>query len=646
MKRSLIFILFFIFSFSSFSSNNTNLSEKIFSITHDCGVAEVLIKKGQLLKAFNLYLKISVPLKNIAEKGNQNQQIFAYRTYFRLISLTDTIRNKFKDAGTKMILSKHVFPIYENTVELAFQLYSKTKSKQYLDDAFILTEKNKNLLIVEAIRDSKAKNLAGIPDRYLNAQQNIASEMVILRSNLDAEQHNNNRDEKNITKLEKKILGLQQINDSINFYIQRIFPKYYNLYYKDKFATVKQVKEKLISEDKSLLEYFYGDSCLYCFVISSKKDTFVKIDQTDSLTKLIPAFLSIIRKNSYSDFVTISYELFKILIRPVQSILQNKIIIIPDGPINYIPFECLIRKDADKRSMNYKTLDYLINSFQFCYAPSATTLIENKAHNINTELPKMLAFAPVFTSSQKSVINTIKHKQPDSVYINLAEQRWSYKLIKELKRKIDGHYFTYEKATVSNFKKYSPDCDIIHIASHTLIDNEYPMNSKIVFSKEIVGDSVTNEGYLYAYDLYNLHINASMVVLGSCQTGIGNFKRCDGITSIAHGFSYAGCPSIVYSLWEIDERESSSLMKLFYMQLMTGLPKDEALNNAKRMYLKASNETTANPYYWAGFIFSGDTTPFNFKNKNEYLFYLIPGILLFLIAILYFFLFRRYQSNS
>jgi CHAT domain-containing protein len=172
------------------------------------------------------------------------------------------------------------------------------------------------------------------------------------------------------------------------------------------------------------------------------------------------------------------------------------------------------------------------------------------------------------------------------------------------------------------------------------------MNSKIVFSKEIVGDSVTNEGYLYAYDLYNLHINASMVVLGSCQTGIGNFKRCDGITSIAHGFSYAGCPSIVYSLWEIDERESSSLMKLFYMQLMTGLPKDEALNNAKRMYLKASDETTANPYYWAGFIFSGDNTAFNFKNKNEYLFYLIPGILLFLIAILYFFLFRRYQSNS
>ncbi|MEK7256289.1 MAG: CHAT domain-containing protein, partial [Bacteroidota bacterium] len=115
-------------------------------------------------------------------------------------------------------------------------------------------------------------------------------------------------------------------------------------------------------------------------------------------------------------------------------------------------------------------------------------------------------------------------------------------------------------------------------------------------------DSLENE-LVFVKDLYTMRIHAALVVLSACETGIGELQRGEGIVSLARGFSYAGASSIVTTLWSIDDRSSAEIMVAFYQYLKKGLPKDEALRQAKLGYLKASKgRNTSHPLYWAAFV--------------------------------------------
>ena len=114
-----------------------------------------------------------------------------------------------------------------------------------------------------------------------------------------------------------------------------------------------------------------------------------------------------------------------------------------------------------------------------------------------------------------------------------------------------------------------------------------------------ISDSLENEK-LYVRDLYNLTLDAEMVVLSACETGIGELQRGEGVISLARGFVYAGAGSLVTSLWSVDDLSTKQVMELFYQNLKSGQTKDAALRNAKLTYL-ASTPQKAHPFYWAAF---------------------------------------------
>ena len=113
----------------------------------------------------------------------------------------------------------------------------------------------------------------------------------------------------------------------------------------------------------------------------------------------------------------------------------------------------------------------------------------------------------------------------------------------------------------------------------------------------------------YAKDIYNLSLNADLVTLSACETGIGELKRGEGIISLARAFAYAGAKSIVTTLWSVNDVRTSELMEHFYKNLYKGMDKDAALWQAKKDFLKAHKGMSAHPYYWAGFIPIGDMSP-------------------------------------
>jgi CHAT domain-containing protein len=156
---------------------------------------------------------------------------------------------------------------------------------------------------------------------------------------------------------------------------------------------------------------------------------------------------------------------------------------------------------------------------------------------------------------------------------------------------------------------------MLHLAMHALVDDQDPLRSYLVFSEQ---DSNQKERLLYASELYGMHLPAQLAVLSACNTGYGSVQRGEGIMSLSRAFVYAGCPSTVMSLWQAPDAETGSLMDGFYSALSEGHSKHNSLQRAKHSYLdNAYTSQQAHPFYWAGFIVSGDTSPIQGKANTS-----------------------------
>ena len=122
-----------------------------------------------------------------------------------------------------------------------------------------------------------------------------------------------------------------------------------------------------------------------------------------------------------------------------------------------------------------------------------------------------------------------------------------------------------------------------------------------------------------AADIYGSSISSKMVVLSSCESGTGELKKGEGVMSLSRAFTYAGAASTVVSLWEVPDKETAKVMTLFYQHLKQGKAKDVALRDAKLEYLDTTEDTLLkHPYYWAGFVVTGDTSPLFSKTMNPW----------------------------
>jgi len=97
---------------------------------------------------------------------------------------------------------------------------------------------------------------------------------------------------------------------------------------------------------------------------------------------------------------------------------------------------------------------------------------------------------------------------------------------------------------------------------------------------------------LYLTEIYGLHLNANLLVLSACETGIGKLEKGEGMISLARAFNYAGVPAIVTTLWKIDDESTSKIMEYFYENLNNSLSKNEALHQAKLTYLRRNEDET------------------------------------------------------
>ena len=145
---------------------------------------------------------------------------------------------------------------------------------------------------------------------------------------------------------------------------------------------------------------------------------------------------------------------------------------------------------------------------------------------------------------------------------------------------------------------------VIHFATHGLLNSQHPELSGIVLSL-VDGQGRPQNGFLRLHEIYNLRLPAELVVLSACQTGLGKEIRGEGLVGLTRGFMYAGAPRLVTSLWQVDDKATSELMKLFYRGMLGRKLTAAAALRAAQVEMWRQKDWQS-PYYWAAFALQGE----------------------------------------
>ncbi|MGB3607379.1 CHAT domain-containing protein, partial [Psychroserpens sp.] len=283
----------------------------------------------------------------------------------------------------------------------------------------------------------------------------------------------------------------------------------------------------------------------------------------------------------------------------------KKIIIVPDIPIYYLPFETL----------NFNN-GYLVNEKSIRYSSHLRFAFFNKRKEGNG-ITQMTIFAPSYYTNQ-----TANNSRGNDVFLKGAQEE-----AKILETLFSSNLFTGDKATKENFIAHKSQGDILHLAMHASLDENETGFSHFKFA---------NGEKLFLEELYALKIPADLAVLSACNTAMGEEDGALGIASLQRAFNYAGTSATIASMWEVPDEATSEIMISFYKYLKKGKLKSMALQQAKLDYLdKVDNLKLKHPYYWSGFVLYGqDNSVFTPKNTTNTLYIIFASILLVLIGIL------------
>lgn len=566
----------------------------------------------------------------------------ALETYLVGDSLIDEARRTKYNYDDKLALGKITALLYNDAIEACMLLFKNSNDRKYLNQAFYFSEKSRAAALKEALAHTAALGMGLIPVEIQACEKKIKNEKSFLQSRI-TQAIDQAQDSIIVQSYKAKLFDVNRKSDSLMALMENKYPNYYELKY-GTYATDIKTLQKKIPDHSAVIQFFQGNKKTYAFVItrdhfdvsSIVNDTSYHriLDQFRSSTNPPTESLDINTSENYNKFTYSSHQLYSLLLeKPLKRIaVKGKVtdlVIIPDGKLSYVPFDLLLTTPASSGAGNYTSLDYLMKAYTIVYAYSATLFIREDQKPKNTA-DDFLAFAPSYDIENTSTPALLALGKFRDAFTGL---KWNQREAQAISDHIGGKYFLANEATETRFKNEAQNYRIIHLAMHAFADDENPMNSKLVFTNQ---NDTTDDGYLHAFELYNMQLNAEMVVLSACNTGYGKLAKGEGIMSVARAFAYAGVPSIVMSHWKVDDEATSKLMQYFYENLSEGQTKGEALRHAKLNYLANADPTMAHPFYWAAFVSVGDNSPV-IQKRN----YWLTSVVLISIGLLALFWYKK-----
>ena len=536
----------------------------------------------------------------------------AIDTYQIIGSLIQRARKEISDDKSKIELTALEYDTFKEIIRISYTAYAITNDFKYLELAFQNAERTKSSSVFDKISDQLALENSLVPDSILNSENKLNQTITIFSDKLYEETNKQNPDSSLINEYNNEIFVATRKREELSRYIENEYKDFYELKYSNDMLTASEIQLKL-AEDQVLVEYVLNEADtateLYSFVISLNKIDFIKQKVNSEFVKSIEDIFHFMSNPEYmftknadsKQFCISSNRLYSSLIQPIRNQLINKkITIIPDGKLSYIPFDALLDNLPDTaKTIEFNQLSYMIRNYCINYSNSANLLFKQIPSGKKSKI-RALAFAPVYKEGE-----TIEIAQKIYPLIPLPGVQ---KEVSRISKILNTEVFSGAEATEENFRNQVENYDILHLAMHAFINDSLPAFSSFAFT-QIENEDPTKNGLLNTTDIYNLKLKAKLTVLSACNTGSGQLKKGEGIMSLARGFLYAGCPTIVMSLWEVEDESGTQIMTSFYKNIKKGKAKDESLRLAKLEYLETVSSRRAHPHYWLGFVSIGDNSP-------------------------------------
>jgi CHAT domain-containing protein/Tfp pilus assembly protein PilF len=541
--------------------------------------------------------------------------------------LVETIRHGYGAEGSKLQLGRTAFNVYEQAVRVALKLFDITGDAAYTSIAFSFAERSKAGVLRDAIAESHAQHFTGIPDSLLEQESGLRMEIAYDETQLQKEKEK--KGEANVAKIARwESAGFESHRKYAALVdgFEKHYPAYHSLKYQTNIVSPQELQKQMSDDKTMLLEYIIGDSTVTLFAVTKNRCIAKSQSLHSSLTDLVTQFRRAITNLDVEGYVDLAHRLHTYLLAPVREELKGirKLIIIPDGILNYLPFEALLTKPARKKpTVDFSGLPYLIRDFEISYQLSARFLLEGEGKTDANDGEMFAGWAPVFADKPwraSGVLSAaVKSGAADegnrkaitrSITVDgerFAELKESENEVTSIEKLFEVHgrpakVFLRGAAKESELKSQDAETyRFIHIATHGLINEEDPKLSGIIFAAPDSGSS--EDGVLYAGEVYNLRLNADLVVLSACQTGLGTIAKGEGILGLTRGFMYAGARNVLVSLWQVADKSTADLMVQFYRNILMGQPYSTALRKAKLSLIAGTKY--AHPVEWSPFVLTG-----------------------------------------
>ncbi|WP_353780062.1 CHAT domain-containing protein [Winogradskyella sp. 3972H.M.0a.05] len=563
------------------------------------------------LSSENLLIEGSSILEKLRFKGEMALELYkktkeaaylslAKNCYELLHEATKTVGRLSKE--DKFISAETFKEVYGNLLDIYHNSWQQAQDEALFYKALSISDESKIVAVLNEISAIKQEKLFKIiPSETLHTERQLMKGMDsinrLLKANVDSES------------LIKQKDSLKQVFEGFKKDLKQTQPQYFRLKYHDD-SNLKDIIEQNYSK-YNIIHFFWGNSVVYVLNINGNTLKFDKIS-IDSLEDQVEQFNHSLRENTSTDYKALGYTIYTTLFQNyIDS--NKKTILVSDDKLHLLPIEALNTGQDDNGKFLVELTSFLrLNSL-------AQRVVLPASKNKGLKL-----FAPFSTKSYDR--NNVLPSSLDEVNI--------------IGGLLDGEVFLDENASKNEFLNQINSNNIIHLATHSEVDCDNPQWSKIYFSNS--KDEEPSKSILRLEELYSLNINSDLVTLSSCETGIGEEMKGKGVLSLSNAFTFAGVSSTVMSLWKIPDQETSQIIVSFYENLKEGQEKDIALQNAKVKYLSSTDDLTLkHPYYWAGFVISGDASPI--VDNQSYWLYILGTLIICTIII---FLIRKNRKQD
>ncbi len=598
-----------------FTNSDINAHPPLQNASSETYLLETLSAKAQTFE--KLYQKTN-QIKNLV-KSLENYQLAA-----QVIGILCT---HYRADEYKLFTFEESKFVYEGGIEVAKQLYNKSTDaidkKRFLSIAFSLAEKSKKAFLVESLKTTELRQFIDIPESTIEQEQEMKIELAYYKRQLLDEEQKGLLNNERVEKLKKKIKGLSVSYKSLVANFKEKFPDYYKLKYDTTVTSLSQLSNALATHlpNTAYIQYFQRrDSIPYAFVVTPQDAHIYSVeDENGELTQTIYKFGASILdyerilkqpEEVYQTYTKKAYDLYVSILKQAIDFLQDKeiteLVIVPDAILCYTPFDALLTKKvrANPRSAgDYRELPYIMNQYPISYAYFATDFVNALENGRQNQKGRHLGIGMIYDREAVAVsTDLLVSRIARDVNVELRGAKEEVRNIAEI---TEGDVILDKRATERAFRGAINQYDVAHVALHTLLDDTKPLSSKIVFASS---NDTLEDGYLNVHELYKMSLNTELIVLSAARNTTDRLYNGEGNLHLSKAFDYAGCSSLLASLWRTEDDAVQDLMQGVYQELRKGTSISSALQISRQNYLQR-NQSKAHPYFWAGFWTIGNPTP-------------------------------------